>query len=237
MALTRRHWIAGLAGGLCAQAAAPQGYFDPLIAAMQVEWPRNETLHFVAHGHSVPAGYFKTPDVRTFDSYPHLFHSGLKHRFPHAVLNMIVTAKGGEDSQSGAARFDRDVLALHPKLVTIDYGLNDRGMGLERARANWSAMIRKCVDRGVKVMLLTPTGDSRVANFLDDGDLLSRHAAQIRELAEEFRLPLVDSHRIYQEHVRNGGAITELLSQVNHPNRAGHERIAKEMLRQFGIGS
>jgi lysophospholipase L1-like esterase len=235
MALTRRQWIAGGASCLCTQAAAPAGYLDPLIAAMQVEWPRNETLHFVAHGHSVPAGYFKTPDVRTFDSYPHLFHAGLKQRFPHAVLNMIVTAKGGEDSQAGAARFDRDVLALQPRLVTIDYGLNDRGIGLDRARANWSAMIRKCIDRDVKLILLTPTGDSRVANFLDDTELLSRHAAQIRELADEFRLPLVDSHRIFREHIRNGGAINDLLSQVNHPNRAGHERIAVEMLRCFGI--
>jgi lysophospholipase L1-like esterase len=233
MAISRRQWFAALAGAVGARGAAPRGYFDALIADLKREWPGNETLHFVAHGHSVPAGYFRTPDVRTFDSYPHLFHTGLKQRFPHAVLNMIVTARGGENSDSGAARFERDVLALRPRLVTIDYGLNDRGIGLDRARSSWSAMIRKCLDRDVKLMLLTPTGDSRVANFLDDIELLSRHAAQIRELAEEFRLPLVDSHRIYQDHVRNGGAIGDLLSQVNHPNRAGHERIASAMLQQF----
>ena len=225
----------GALSGACTRAAAPAGYFDALIAAMQVEWPRNETLHLVAHGHSVPAGYFKTPDVRTFDSYPHLFHAGLKQRFPHAVLNMIVTAKGGEHSESGATRFERDVLAVNPKLVTIDYGLNDRGIGLDRARACWSFMIRKSIEAGAKVMLLTPTGDSRVANFLDDAELLTRHAAQIRELADDFRLPLVDSHRLYQDHIRRGGAITDLLSQVNHPNRAGHERIARAMLGHFGI--
>ncbi len=214
-------------------AAQRPGYFAELIAAMRVEWPKNDTIHIVSHGHSVPAGYFKTPAVQTFDAYPHLLHRGLKERFPHAVINMIVTAKGGEDSIDGAARFDRDVLALRPKLVLIDYGLNDRRPGLSAARAAWTEMIRKCLDRDILLLLLTPTGDSRIANFLDPGDPLSKHAAQIRAIAEEYGVPLVDSHKIYQDYVRSGGKITDLLSQVNHPNRRGHELIAAEILELF----
>jgi lysophospholipase L1-like esterase len=229
--VTRRAFFSSFA--LTAAAQSPPGYFEDLIAAMRVDWPKNETIRIAAHGHSVPAGYFKTPEVRTFDAYPHLFHAGLKQRFPNAVINVVVTARGGEDSASGAARFERDVLSLRPRLVTLDYGLNDRGMGLDRARAAWSSMIRKAVDAGSKVMLLTPTGDSRVADFLSDAELLTRHAAQIRELALEFRLPLADSHGIYQDHVRQGGAIADLLSHVNHPNRRGHELVALEMLRYF----
>ena len=57
----------------------------------------------VAHGHSVPAGYFKTPVVQTFDAYPHLPHKALNERYAHAVINVIVTVMGGEDSVSGAA--------------------------------------------------------------------------------------------------------------------------------------
>ena len=54
-----------------------------------------------------------------------LINTGIQ-QFPHAVLNVIVTAIGGEDSIAGAARFERDVLALRPAVVTIDYALNDR---------------------------------------------------------------------------------------------------------------
>lgn len=230
MALTRRTLL--LAGGLRPMFGA--AYFDELIAEMRVEWPKNQTIQIAAHGHSVPAGYFQTPVVQPFDSYPHLFHVGLKKRYPHAVINVVVTAKGGEDSASGAARFERDVLALRPKLVTIDYGLNDRGMGLGKAREAWATMIRKAVAAGSKVMLLTPTGDSRIADFLDPADPLSKHAAQIRDLAEEFQLPLADSFRIYQDFIESGGAMAELLSQVNHPNRRGHELVADAMLRHFG---
>jgi acyl-CoA thioesterase I len=207
-------------------------YFAPLLSKLRVEWPKNETVHLVAHGHSVPAGYFRTPMVQPFDSYPHLVHAGLKDRFPHAVLNMIVTAKGGENSISGAERFDRDVLALRPKLVMIDYGLNDRGPGLVAARDAWSGMIRKCQAAGILVVLLTPTSDSRI-NMLDDNGPLAQHAAQIRKLASEFQVALADSFRIYQEHMRAGGKVTDLLSQVNHPNRRGHELVAAEVLRQI----
>jgi acyl-CoA thioesterase I len=192
-------------------------YFAPLLSKLRVEWPKNETVHLVAHGHSVPAGYFRTPMVQPFDSYPHLVHAGLK---------------GGENSISGAERFDRDVLALRPKLVMIDYGLNDRGPGLVAARDAWSGMIRKCQAAGILVVLLTPTSDSRI-NMLDDNGPLAQHAAQIRKLASEFQVALADSFRIYQEHMRAGGKVTDLLSQVNHPNRRGHELVAAEVLRQI----
>jgi acyl-CoA thioesterase-1 len=230
--ITRREWALSMLFGSAALRAAPASYFADLVAAMQVEWPKNETIHIVCHGHSVPAGYFKTPVVQTFDSYPHLLHRGLAERFPHAVLNVIVTAKGGEHSGRGAARFDADVLSLKPKLVLIDYGLNDRGPGLQAARTAWTSMIQKCRAAGIKVILLTPTGDSRT-DIMKPDDPLQQHAAQIRSLAAEFEVPLVDSFKIYVDHIRAGGAITDLLSQVNHPNRLGHELVTKQILALF----
>jgi lysophospholipase L1-like esterase len=81
--------------------------------------------------------------VDTFAAYPHLWHRRLKERFPWAIFNVVTTATGGEDAESGAARFGSDVLALRPDLITIDYGLNDRGLGLQRARAASNAA-RQC---------------------------------------------------------------------------------------------
>src|SRR3954453_4525562 len=99
-------------------------YFQRVIEQLRMQYPNNRIINIVCHGHSVPAGYFKTPEVRTFDSYPHLMHVGLAERFPHAVINVIVTAIGGENAVSGARRFEADVLAHRPDLITIDYALN-----------------------------------------------------------------------------------------------------------------
>jgi hypothetical protein len=93
--------------------------FPRLLSCLESKWPDNSVINLVYHGHSVPAGYFDTPNVRTFDAYPHLFHLELKSRFPHAVINTIVTAIGGEISPRGVKRTD-EVLAHRPDLVIID---------------------------------------------------------------------------------------------------------------------
>jgi acyl-CoA thioesterase I len=215
-----------------ARIADRQTYLLELCKQMKIDWPKNRTINIVSHGHSVPAGYFHTPEVRTFDSYPHLWHRQLAAKYPHAVINVIVTAIGGENAEQGAARFERDVLSLKPALVTIDYSLNDRRIGLERAKKAWISMIEKAQAAGVQVILLTPTPDTR--NRWDDPqDPLGRHAAQVRALAAQYHAGLVESTRAFQEQVEKGAKIEDLMSHVNHPNRRGHELVAKELMRWF----
>ncbi len=189
-------------------------------------------MNIVCHGHSVPAGYFRTPVVDTFNAYPHLLHRGLKERFPYAVMNVIVTAIGGENSEAGAKRFERDVLALRPDVVTIDYALNDRGIGLARAETAWKTMIAQAKAAGVKVVLLTPTPDTS-ASLDDPNDPLNQHAEQIRRLARENGVALVDSLALFQARVRAGEPLESFMSQSNHPNRKGHEIVAAELLKLF----
>jgi lysophospholipase L1-like esterase len=207
-------------------------YLAGVVAEFDKAWPSNRIVNIVCHGHSVPAGYFRTPVVDSVNAYPHLLFLGLKERYPRAVLNVIVTAIGGEQSEAGAARFERDVLSLRPDVVTIDYALNDRSIGLARAEAAWRNMIQACLDERVSVILLTPTADSN-ANLDDPDDPLNQHAAQIRRLAAEYRVGLVDSLARFQRYVREGGQLKDLLAQPNHPNRRGHELVATELLQWF----
>src|SRR5258705_2988822 len=108
------------------QIPSPAKFSAPLVRMLEAEWPNNRTVTIVCHGHSVPAGYFKTPVVQSFDAYPHLLQEAIKRKFPYAVVNVIVTAIGGEASDRGAERFDREVMSLRPDVVTIDYSLDDR---------------------------------------------------------------------------------------------------------------
>lgn len=206
----------------------PHASLQPLVDELQKDWPANRTINIVCHGHSVPGGYFKTPIVNTFNAYPHLWHVALKQRYPHAVINVIVTAIGGEHSESGAERFERDVLVLRPDLLTIDYCLNDRRIGLDRARAAWTKMIQRAKAANVPTILLTPTAD--IAAKMDDpADPLNQHAEQVRSLAAEHSLLLVDSYAAFKRSVGDGVPLESLMSQGNHPNRAGHELVAVEL--------
>jgi lysophospholipase L1-like esterase len=209
-------------------------YLADVCAELVKSWPANRTVNIVCHGHSVPAGYAKTPAVQTFDAYPFLLHRELNERFPHAVVNLIVTAIGGENSEQGAQRFKRDVLSLRPDVVTIDYALNDRKIGLARSEKAWRAMIEMALAQHIKIILLTPTGDES-ARLADPNDPLNRHAELVRRLAREYHVGLADSLAQFENYVRNGGQLSDLMAQVNHPNRKGHELVAAQLLNWFPL--
>lgn len=214
------------------RSAQPEDYLATTTVELQKKWPKNRTINIVCHGHSVPAGYFKTPVVDTFNAYPHLMHVALKKRYPHAVINVIVTGVGGETSLKGAQRFENDVLTHHPDVLFIDYALNDRRVGLEKSKKSWEMMINAALEKGIKVILLTPTGDSR--SKLDDvNDPLNQHAEQIRLLAKDHEVGLADSLAAYKRYIAEGGTLKDILSHVNHPNRKGHDLVVDELMKWF----
>lgn len=210
-------------------------YLADLTGVMKTHWPENRCVNLVCHGHSVPAGYFATPMVDSLNAYPHLMFTELKARFPYAVVNVIVTALGGENSEAGAKRFRTDVLGHRPDVVTIDYGLNDRGLGLAKAGAAWRTMIEQALAAGSKVLLLTPTWDVKQLPGAGESEIRPRvdQARLIRGLAEEYGVGLADSFAAFEQYVAQGGDLADLLSWQNHPNRAGHELVARELLRWF----
>ena len=208
-------------------------YLSKINDLLAMRWPDNRTVNIVCHGHSVPSGYRCTPYVDPFHSYPHLLHRLIKERFPYAVVNVIVTAIGGENSMQGAARFREEVLCHRPDVLTIDYGLNDRQISLEQAKTSWKQMIEEALAKDIKVILLTPTWEQSCFEENESWQLLLRHADQIRSLAEEYEVGLSDTFEMFDRYVRDGGAPQDLFSHVNHPSDLGHEMVARNLSRWF----
>lgn len=213
-------------------AADPATFLADIKTELTIEWPKNRSISLVFHGHSVPAGYFKTPIVNTLDAYPNQMLKLLKDRYHFAVINVIVTAIGGEDSEQGAARFQSDVLSHKPDVLFIDYGLNDRGIGLEKAKICWQKMIEMAQSAGIKVILLTPSPDLKV-DMSNPENQLNLHANQIRQLAKQYNTGLVDSYAVFDNKRRQGQNLDQYMSQRNHPNEAGHTLIAGELIKWF----
>lgn len=210
----------------------PSNYLSELKSELLKEWPENRALNLVFHGHSVPAGYFKTPMVNTISAYPNLVLKKVKSIYPHAVVNVIVTAIGGENSVEGAKRFKRDVLIYKPDVLFIDYALNDRGAGLEKSYKAWNQMIKKAKKEHIKVILLTPSPDQRVDYDASDNEL-KNHSDQIIRLAREHQVGLADSYKAFEFLYPDGNEFVKYMSQVNHPNEMGHELIANEIMKYF----
>jgi acyl-CoA thioesterase-1 len=204
--------------------------FHDLINRLESKWPDNHAINIVYHGHSVPAGYFDTPNVRTFEAYPHLVHVELKAKFPHAVINTIVTAIGGESSTSGVQRSD-EVLAHRPDLVVIDYGMNDLGIQPEEMKAAWTSMIETFHDAGSYVVLITPTWDTRELERLREGSFgLKAIAGVIQMLGGVSKVPVADVYGRWTGQVASGVESSSMLSWSNHPNAAGHDLICQAII-------
>ena len=207
-------------------------YLESIKQELAKQWPKNRTINLVFHGHSVPSGYFKTPDVRTLQSYPHLLLKELKQIYPYAVINTILTCIGGENAEQGAKRFKRDVLNHKPDVLFIDYALNDRRIGLEASRKSWEYMIKAALKKSIKVILLTATPDQKV-DLTDDKTDLQLLCNQIKEMSSEFKVGLVDSYAIFQKMLSDGGKLPDYMSQVNHPNEMGHQLVVDGIMKYF----
>ena len=214
------------------QIADKETYLNDFKEKLKKECPQARPLFVVFHGHSVPAGYSVAPEVETFRAYPQLFLYGLKAQYPTSVVSVITTSIGGEDSQQGAKRFENEVLVHRPDVLFIDYGLNDRRLGVERSEAAWRKMIEAALQKGIKVMLMTPTPDQRV-DILDGKTSLERQAALIRKLAAEYHVGLIDSYALFREKIKQGNVLKKYMSGINHPNILGHMCVTSEILPWF----
>lgn len=221
------------------QVADCNNYLAELKLELQKQWPNNRTVNLVFHGHSVPSGYFKTPYINRLASYPFVTLEKVTKAYPKAVVNCITTSIGGENSKEGSLRFANDVGGHKPDVVFVDYALNDRnliqgnpGASLAEAKHNWIKMIQEAMDNAYKLILLTPTPDTRV-NILAPNNILEQHAQQIRFLADSFKVGLVDSYRMFRGLVENGADISSYMATVNHPNEKGHEVVSNEIMRWF----
>lgn len=201
-----------------------EDYLADFKGELVLTWPDNRTINVVFHGHSVPSGYFRAPVVNTLAAYPHLFLKFLKEHYKSAVINCITTSIGGEQSEQGALRFKNEVLTMRPDLLFIDYALNDRRIGLERAEMAWRSMINDALEAGVKVVLLTPTPDLK-EDILDEYAPLALYAGMIRELGTEYQIPVVDVYSRFKSLKRSGTDISSCMSQGNHPNEMGHQLV------------
>jgi len=231
-------WLFPLLFGACASSTLTPASHSPLptalIRELTVAWPQNRTIHIIFHGHSVPAGYHRTPEVKPFDSYPLLSVEKIQKANPHAVINGIVTAIGGEDSVKGAARFEKDVLTLRPDVVFIDYALNDRRVPEAEVEKAWRSMAKAAKAKGVPVVFLTPTGADNV-RYGEADEPLEIRAAIIRKVAAEEDVPVADVFAAWKAALKKGMKQDSLLATGNHPNRKGHEIAAKVIAEIFGV--
>lgn len=226
---------AALACTLClllsssASSGADDAPLDGLKLQLSKSFPDSTIVNIVAFGDSVPAGYGVTPKVSQATAYPRLVSEFLNDRYPTAVLNVITSAVGGENSREGLKRFAQDVGGMRPSAVLIDYGLNDRLIPRGESEANMKALITLCRAFGSVPVLVTPNPD---LNGEPPGSYstLPEQTDLIRQVAKSEGVPLADAAAAFASY---NGDVKELMATNGHPNAHGHQLIAGTITALF----
>ena len=208
-------------------------YLDSIKAKLIKKWPNNKSVNLVFHGHSVPTGYTTRGVVDRLQAYPFRTLKKVNEYYPYSVVNSITTSIGGEQSEQGAKRFKEEVLSYRPDVLFIDYALNDRSIGLERAKTAWEQMIVEALKYGTKVILLTPTPDLK-EDISSEETELAKHSAQIRAMAKKYNVGLIDSYALFKK-LAEKQPLVGYMSQNNHINQKGHQFVADAIFEYFKL--
>ncbi len=171
-------------------------------------------------------------------------------------VEVINSGISGHKSNDMLARFDRDVLAYHPDMVTISVGVNDvwhgfyeghplgdgpQGVSLKDYRQNVEAMVAKAKAANVRVVVLSTTVIHEDLGNRENAKLVGYNAA-LRDIAHENGALFIDLQRPFHSLIKTyratTGARDNLLTVDGvHMNPAGNRVMANAILNGLGVPS
>ena len=139
-------------------------------------------------------------------------------------------------------RMEDDVLAKAPDKVFIYIGVNDvwhkstsgTGTDLDKFEKFYAAIIKKLLDKNIKVVLCTPAtiGEKNDFSNAQDGDL-NEYSKTIRRLAAKNNLPLIDLRKLFFDYNLSNNPENKtkgiLTTDGVHLNAKGNQLVADEM--------
>ena len=177
----------------------------------------------------------------------------LNRLYPKVQVNIINSGISGDGASRGLLRLERDVLAYHPDLVVISYGLNDSMGGMDKlenyteALAKIFALLREA---GVETVFLTQNFMCETESpFLDNEKIkkVARSAQRVqtegvlkayfeaaKRVCAEYGVRVCDLYAVWEKMSAAGINTTNLLANyINHPIREYHTYVAIKLVETF----
>jgi len=160
------------------------------------------------------------------NSYPSLLHQALEEAgyAPPLCMNAGVA---NDDTNGMRARVERDVLPLHPTLVTIMAGTNDCLHGScapAKYEENLIAIAERLKKEHVSMVLLTPP--------IHGGAALTGYVDAVHNVGKKFGYPVAEVAKVMLEAAAKG--VNTIEADGVHPNFEGHRAITRALLDALG---
>lgn len=210
-------------------------------------------LTIVFMGDSITEGQYVHHSLRWTERITRQLRASLSPEFEPDALHFFNRGISGETTRQGLERFPRDVQVLAPRVMTLQFGLNDcncwdTDRGLPRVseaayRANLVEMIARSRAFGAEHIILSTNHPTLRFRRLASGQTLEErreiYNCIVREVAQECRVILCDIATAFSGLDRSE-LTTMLLPEpdVLHLSALGHERyalaIVEPLLRAVG---
>lgn len=181
----------------------------------------------VCFGDSITAGF----EVKR--GFPSFWLESLRQKFPDSRVELINSGISGDTSQDGLARLDWAVLSYEPDLVTINFGINDCAMNIDREEfeMNLVEMVRRIRAGPDSEILLLSSQPLETSPY--DRLVLDYYQA-VERVAKNMDVGFVDVYGAWMKRVHNGTPLGSLIIPgLDHPNEAGYRIIAEELMSLF----
>lgn len=181
-----------------------------------------------------------TPDkgriVFLGDSITELWKSIDAPLFGQSYVNRGVS---GQTTAQMLARFNEDVIDLHPRLVVImggtnDIALNDGPISLETTFRNIVTMVKRAESNKIKVVLCSvlPAHDFKWRPDVAPAEKIVKLNAMLKSYAGKHHLTYIDYHSAMKD-PRNGMKADYAQDGV-HPNAKGYQVMKPLLLKGIG---
>ncbi len=151
---------------------------------------------------------------------------------------------GGERTDQGIKRLDRDVISKQPQFVTIMYGTNDSWVDKDKTESRlpmeaYEANLRQIIERlqrgGIQPILMTEPmfGEANPKNGAGEeaNVRITPYMARCRVVAHELNVPLVDHFAHWGAAQKRKQKLQDWTTDGCHPNPVGHTELAHRLFQ------
>jgi lysophospholipase L1-like esterase len=180
----------------------------------------------------------------------------LRDLYSDQKIETINAGISGHKSTDMIARFEHDVIARKPDLVTISVGVNDvwhgfydnhpkgdgpRGVKLEDYRQNVDTMVGRAQAAGIKVVILSTTVIYENLSGAENAKAVGYNRA-LRDIAKHHNCLFIDFQKPFRKLISDyqnvtGGRDNFLTVDGVHMNNEGNKVMAHVILTGLGISS
>ncbi|CAD5922112.1 SGNH/GDSL hydrolase family protein [Planktothrix agardhii 1806] len=187
-----------------------------------------------------------------YGGYVWLLQRYLNLLYPDKPVEIISSGVSGNTSTQLNERFKQDVLDKKPDLITINIGVNDVLQSFQTPttarpnipttqeyQQNLTAMVQAATSKAIPVLLLSPTIIHEDLSSREN-QRIAEYIAVMRDVAMQYRCQFIDLNIPFRHVIityqRYGGQGQNLLTRDGiHPNIAGHQIIAYNILKSWGV--